>query len=276
MTSRFTDWIDKASQLETAIASRVENTPRPPATSARDPLEILHAVLDAIGGEVLAAGRGRSVFPFTEVRVALLAPTPRDHARLSAAFDGPPSFEARTRERLAQSKCAVASLTVHLEFVAARAAGWTQPDFHVDYVRDRPAPVSTPPASEAPAVVKLELTVTHGSAERETYVFGGTALGSIAIGRGHEVRDGRDRLLRTNLVAFADAGEINQTVSRRHARIEHDARSGTLRLHDDTGGDRTSLVRGGRGLQIPRGRGLTLVSGDVIVLGRARLSVLLS
>jgi hypothetical protein len=261
-----TDWLSRMKRLESAIASRVECAPRHvPAPSPRQPIETLHAVVDAIEREVLPAGRGRSVFPFTEVRVSVVVASAREEARLGAAFDAPPSLQTRVIERLTRTGCTVPDLSVRVMFVPDRQDSWIHPDFHVDYVR------STPPA-EAPAVVlRLELTVTHGTADRETYVFDAAP---VMLGRGSEVRDHRQRLLRTNHVAFIErGGEINDTVSRRHARIEHDAKARLFRLHDDTGADATSVIREGRGLQVPRGRGLVLQSGDVIVLGRARLRV---
>jgi pSer/pThr/pTyr-binding forkhead associated (FHA) protein len=117
---------------------------------------------------------------------------------------------------------------------------------------------------------RLELTVTHGTADRTVYVFEGAP---VAIGRGDEVRDHRQRLLRTNQVAFIDGGDlVNQTVSRRHARIESDETGGSYRLFDDGSAHGTSVIRKGRGLQVPRGtRGMRLQSGDEIVLGQARL-----
>ena len=268
MRERLSNWVAKAKRLESSIASRVEGTPRWPApTPAREPLEVLHAVLDAMEAEVLPAGRGRSVFPFGEVRVSVVAATRREEARLGAAFDGPPSLRMRAIDRLARAKCAVPDLILTVGFVAAPAHDWTQPDFQIDFFKQATAPVASP------AAVRIELTVSHGSAEREVYMFEGALLGTITIGRGSEVRDSRQRLLRTNLVAFDADGDVNQSVSRRHARIEHDGTGVGFRLHDDTGGEATSLVRAGRGLQVPRGRGLSLVTGDVIVLGRARVAV---
>ena len=268
MNERLSSWVAKAKRLESSIAARIEGTPRPSAASSvREPLEVLHAVLDAIEAEVLPASRGRSVFPYTEVQVLLAAPTKRDEARLAAAFDGPPSLHARAIDRLAGARCTVTELVVTVSFVSAPGGDWQQPDFRIDCLKHAPAPAAPQ------TTVRLELTVTHGTAEREVYTFEGPSLLSITIGRGSEVRDSRQRLLQTNLVAFGGDGDVNQSISRRHARIEHDANGAGFRLHDDTGGEATSLVRAGRGLQVPRGRGLTLLSGDVLVLGRARVAV---
>jgi len=97
----------------------------------------------------------------------------------------------------------------------------------------------------------------------------------VALGRGDEVRDDRQRLLRTNQVVFTEgAGDINQSVSRRHARIEHDPAISAYRVYDDGSAQGTSVIRRGRGFPVPRGaKGLRLQPGDEIVLGQARVRV---
>jgi hypothetical protein len=88
------------------------------------------------------------------------------------------------------------------------------------------------------------------------------------------VRDRRNRLLRTNHVAFTDAADaINETVSRAHAHIDVGS-SGECRLFDDRSSHGTSIVRNGKTINVPAGsRGVRLQGGDEIVLGEARLRV---
>jgi hypothetical protein len=127
-----------------------------------------------------------------------------------------------------------------------------------------------PPST--PAVVhEITLTVINGNAEKPDYAL---ALDRINLGRCAEVRDRRNRLLRTNHIAFSDAaGPINETVSRAHAHIER-AKDGECRLFDDRSGHGTSIVRTGRTINVPSGsRGVRLQSGDEIVLGEARLRI---
>ena len=97
----------------------------------------------------------------------------------------------------------------------------------------------------------------------------------IAIGRGADVRDSRNQLLRINHVAFTEGDDdINRTVSRRHARIELDEATGRPRLIDDNSAQGTSIIRSGRGIAVPRGsRGLGLQTDDEIVLGQARVKI---
>jgi pSer/pThr/pTyr-binding forkhead associated (FHA) protein len=115
------------------------------------------------------------------------------------------------------------------------------------------------------------MTVINGSAEQPAYTL---TLDRINLGRCTEVRDSRNRLLRTNHVAFSDgAGPTNETVSRAHAHIDCD-KSGEYRLFDDRSSHGTSIVRIGRTINVPGGsRGVRLQSSDEIVLGEARLGV---
>jgi pSer/pThr/pTyr-binding forkhead associated (FHA) protein len=76
-------------------------------------------------------------------------------------------------------------------------------------------------------------------------------------------------------VAFREgAGDVNQSVSRRHAHISYDPDGRSFRLHDDGSEHGTGVVRLGRTVAVPRGtRGVRLESGDEIVLGEARVRV---
>jgi hypothetical protein len=207
------------------------------------------------------------VFPFNDVTVTFAAPTTEAQARFDAIAAGPPSFDARLLRRLDAAGCGGAKLNVRLGFAPAPAEDWARPDYRIALAR---VDVVEPPVAEA--TLRVELVVTHGTADRGAYSF--TAL-PIAIGRGLEVRDHRQLLLRMNHVAFMEgADDVTQSVSRRHARIELDRASGRPRLIDDNSAQGTSVIRGGRGIAVPRGtRGLVLLSGDEIVLGQARMRV---
>jgi len=94
-----------------------------------------------------------------------------------------------------------------------------------------------------PPVARIDLIVVRGTAERKTYSF---AARRIDLGRCAEVRDTRNRLIRTNHVAFVEgSGEVNQSVSRRHAHLAYEPASGGYRLRDDGSVHGTSVVRNG-------------------------------
>jgi predicted component of type VI protein secretion system len=111
-----------------------------------------------------------------------------------------------------------------------------------------------------------------GSAEHRAYAF---SAGRIDIGRRAEVVDQRQRLIRTNHVAFLEEGpDANRSVSRRHAHIAYSDPDRCYRIWDDRSAHGTSIVREGRTIKVPAGaRGTKLESGDEVALGHARLRV---
>lgn len=253
LESRLADAVDK-------VATTVLGPPMP------SPLERVDLAADEIARHVQPAGRGRYTFPFTDVVVTFPAGNAESQARLEAICAASPSFRDRVRQRLAAFGCTDAVVDVSVAFTAEPDAGWPRPEFNLALSR-QPAGSRLPRTS-----VRVELVVTHGAADRGSYAF--TSL-PIAIGRGGEVRDHRQHLLRINDVAFIEgADEITQSVSRRHARIVSDDAGGRLRLVDDNSARGTSIIRHGHGIVVPRGsRGLGLQSGDEIVVGLARISV---
>ena len=70
------------------------------------------------------------------------------------------------------------------------------------------------------------------------------------------------------------ADSPNSTVSRTHAHIEFDAKSGEFRIFDDHSALGTTVLREGEFVNVPKGtsKGAALRSGDEIVLGQARLA----
>jgi len=264
------DILGKVRKLESTIARKMDRAAQGLiGQPVRQPLEIVHFVLEAVEQQIQPAGRGRQVFPFNRIRVLLLASSHAARARLEAVCEAQPPLRERISERLRAASCEVTDLTVTLTYVGKARPDWTTPECHVEFARVAPTGhVEQPVASKAP---RLELTVTHGAADRRTYAF---ATARVDLGRCAEVRDGRHRLIRTNHVAFADGGDANETVSRRHAHIGYDPRSGAYRVHDDGSAHGTAVIRNGMAMVVPRGsRGLRVCSGDEIVLGQARLRV---
>ena len=234
----------------------------------RGPVEIAHAIVDGVERQVLPAGRDRFLFPFNEVHVLVAAPAREARARCEGVFGGEFPLRARILERLHAAGCPVTRLTVTVAYTGRAEPGWTAPDFHLMFDRIDP---TTAPRSVSLARA-IEITVTRGAAEQPAYSLSDDR---IDLGRCAEVRDNRQRLIRTNHVAFLDTAEpVNQSVSRCHAHIVADGDD--RRLYDDGSAHGTSVVRLGRTIPVPRGgRGIRLRSGDEILLGDARLDVLM-
>lgn len=270
MTSTFARLVQGTRALESRLATAFERTAQAVAGGETPTaLELVDRVGDALVTQVQPSGRGRYSCPFNRVGVLVVAPSLEDRARVDAVCAGPPSLRDRLVARLESAGCVGIDLEVSVEYVAAADPGWPRQDFHLSLAR-----VDRPPASAPGTALRLDLRISHGTAARSVYSF--SAL-PICLGRGAEVRDHRLQLVRVNHVAFAEGDdEVNRSVSRRHARIELDA-AGRPRLFDDGSAQGTSVLRGGRGLPVPRGsRGLGLHSDDEIVLGQARLRVRIS
>ena len=81
---------------------------------------------------------------------------------------------------------------------------------------------------------------------------------------------------RRNDVAFGDAHDgVTETVARAHARVEFDPIVRGYVLFNESATNPTFVIRGGRSLHVtPRDRrGVRIVSGDEVQLGRAVLGV---
>jgi hypothetical protein len=273
------DLLAKARELEARLARTVDRAAArviPPG--GREPLEIAHAVVEAVEREVQPAGRGRQLFPFNRVRVLLAVPSRHLRARFEATFATEPTLAQRIETRLETAGCLPPDLAVAVDYVDAAGAGWSAPDLHVEFDRVEttgPGPLpeaaqASPPVEEPPPAVEIEITA--GKAEQPSYSF---QFVRIDLGRCTQVRDHRNHLVRTNNVAFADTDDaVNRTVSRRHAHLEYSAPERAFRVYDDGSEQGTAVSRGGRTIGVPPGaRGVRLQPGDEIVLGHARLRV---
>ena len=79
--------LEKARQLESTIARTLDGAAqRVMKSGAREPLEIMHAIVEAVGKEVQPAGRGRHVFPFNRIKVSLAGASQETRARFEAVF----------------------------------------------------------------------------------------------------------------------------------------------------------------------------------------------
>jgi hypothetical protein len=261
--------VDKARALESRIAKALSHAAENAiGSTSRQPLEILHAIIDVVEREVQSGGRGQRLFPFDTVTVAVLAPS-RERAHFESVFAASPSLQDRLVNRLRSRGCEITDLRVDVHYASRAARNWAHPQFHVTFDRLASQPAAAP-VDVVPT--RIELSVVRGVTEQPTYSPTATR---IDLGRGGEVRDYRSRLLRTNHIVFTEGvkGE-NETVSRRHAHVVFEAASGDYRLHDDGSAHGTGIVRAGRTIPVqPGARGVRLRSGDEIVLGEARLRI---
>jgi len=265
------DLLGKARRLEAAIARRFERAAHNAVGEhAREPLEIIHLVVEAVAREIQSGGRGKRVFPFNTLTLFLLAPSRDVRARFEAILSAEPSLRERIVDLLQSNSCPVDDVAVDVFYPSTAQSDWPHPQFKLTFARvTRP---TTKAAVRPTAVSRIDLTVVRGIAEQSSYSF---AAARIDLGRCAEVRDTHHRLIRTNHVAFVEgSGDVNQSVSRRHAHITFEPASGGYRLRDDGSVHGTSVVRNGSTVAVPRGSmGVRLRTGDELVLGEARLRI---
>jgi hypothetical protein len=263
--------LEKARRLESTIAGKLDQAAKGFVRSGdREPLEIVHAILDAVEREIQPAGRGKRAFPFNRIELSVVAPSREARGRLEGTFAGDTPLPARIMERLRSAGCSTPDIVVSINYVARAQKTWQAREFDVAFARVAEPEVESAAVESKPE--RLEVAVLRGVTEQRTYSF---LAARIDLGRCAEVRDSRNRLIRTNHVAFTEgSGDVNQSVSRRHAHIAYESSTGHFRLHDDGSGHGTGIVREGRTVAVPRGsRGVRLQSGDEIILGEARVRV---
>jgi FHA domain len=265
------DVLGRARRLESTIAAKLDEVAKGLVRSRpREPLEIILAILDAVEQRIEPTGRGTRVFPFNRIELSVVAPSREARGRLEAVFAGGTPLRTRILDRVHSAGCSPADVAVEIQYVARAEPTWSAPEFDLQFARVAQPEVDGRELGPQPG--QIDIRVLNGVMDRWAYSF---AVPHIDIGRGAEVRDHRNRLIRTNHVVFTEgAGDVNQTVSRKHAHITYEPLTGHFRLHDDGSEHGTEIVRAGKTISVLRGtRGVRLQSDDEVVLGEARVRI---
>jgi hypothetical protein len=264
-------------KLEKKIEEAVRKLPLL-SGAPREPLEISRDILGEVEGKISSLGGGRRVFPFNLLRIRLHAPDDEWRALYEVAFLNNSTLENAVREHLRPPRCEPpAALEVAVEIIEEPTEG--DAAYHITYEAKRDG--ASAPDGEARGVTKggakgkakgkAQLVVVRGTAAPMKYRL---TKKRTNIGRQPEVLDKEGLPLRRNDLVFVEDGgdEVNQTVSRIHAHINHDRETGEFRLHDDNSAYGTLIIRqSGRRVKVTRGLGAPLHSGDEIFFGQARV-----
>jgi FHA domain len=265
------DILRKLRGLESRLARTVDAaTQKMTQAGPREPLEVLHAIVETVEKRIEPAARGKYVFPFNRIRIRIATDSRETRARFEAVLASEPTLQERIVQTLEAASCESTGLSINAIYVDHSEAHWPTSDFNVEFDRITVFPQMRPQANAA--YRSLKLRIVQGATEKPAYVF---TTARINLGRCPEVRDHRNRLIRTNHVAFTESdGEANRSVSRHHAHIDCTGHSGEYRLCDDRSAHGTSVLRNGATIAVPPGpRGVRLQPGDEITLGEARLHV---
>lgn len=265
------DILKKVRDIESTIARQFDSAARKLARpGAREPLEIVHAIVDAVDREIQPASRGRRVFPYNRIRVSVVAASREARRRLETVLDGDDELQRRIDDKLRRAGCEASNVAVSVSYTSRAHKNWDDPDFHVAFATVEQPKIERDEPSAHPG--RLDVAIVRGVAEKRSYSF---VSDRIDIGRCVEVKDTLHRLIRTNDIVFVEGAlEPNETVSRQHAHISYHSASGEFRLYDDGSAHGTQIVRQGTTLAVLRGsRGVRLKSGDEIVVGDARMRI---
>jgi hypothetical protein len=235
---------------------------------ARELAEIRHDILDQIRGNIQELSAGRFLFPFNRVLVELRPRTAAESAAIESTWIERGELRSDVIAALARADCEYPNdLTVEVRFrqtpeIDSNKSFWVT----CDNVRRRFTPAA---ASGVPQT--LRLTVETGSAQPASLDL---SAETTNLGRLPEVFDQDGQFVRRNDIAFDNAdNEVNETVSRMHAHIARQ-KDGRFALFNSRRNDKnpTAILRNGRSIPVillPE----PLERGDVIQLGRARISV---
>jgi len=245
-----------------------------PWVAGTEPVEIHRALLEDVEAQVVAVGGGRRVFPFDRVEVKLLATTSEEASRLQAIAREGWDLEREIRERLkAKGARLPEGLAVPVEVTEQDGPEFGGRRYALAFRKTAArGEAEAGPAARGAVRPLLRLAVLKGKALRDAYDF---AADRIFLGRLEEVLDAGGRVQRRNDVAFLEEGEIEQTVSREHARIAWDPDTNAYWVRDEGSASGTLLFRAGRSIEVSRHdrRGVRLESGDEVYLGRAAVKV---
>jgi len=221
--------------------------------------EIRIAVLDEISKKIQRAG-GQALFPYNVVRIVIRA-SGSDAAVFQHDFFRR-FFEEEVRRVLAKEACRFPD-DLRIDIRVVDTGGPL-----VETMSEDVAPVPEP----APVKRVARLLVVSGAANKPEIVLQKTLTN---IGRLVDVYKS-EGVSRRNDLAFAADDPINRTVSREHAHIVHDKKTGEYRLFNDRwykrGENKCGLwiVRDGMGQEVHRdARGTRLLPGDEIHFGKA-------
>src|SRR6476646_10458931 len=105
------DVLRKARRLESTIAATLDKAAKGFGRSrAREPLEIVLAVLEAVEQRIEPTGRGTRVFPFNRIELSVVAASREARGRLEGVFAADTPLRTRILNRVQSAGCASADV----------------------------------------------------------------------------------------------------------------------------------------------------------------------
>lgn len=229
------------------------------AGQGREMVEVQRLILDMVHDRVQLLPRARRAFPFNDVAVRIPVPDADRRAAYEMVFVADDALQHEIVEFLRREDVEFPTdLRVRVTLIETDEIA--EPSI-VCARRTAPPAELAPPGVPPPSLATVRFAVPSGDTVE-------VQKPRIHIGRHAEVLDERRRLVRRNDLVLDDG-----TVSRAHAHVEFDARSGEFRLFDDGSSYGTSVIHEGRLMDVPKAgaRGFRLQPGDEIYFGQVRV-----
>lgn len=268
------EFLEQSKQFVQSVATRVGKAINPPLSADATPLDIQHAVLEAIEARTQPVGGGRRALPDGLIKVKVLAKDAADERTLQVVLGG---IRDKAAARLRELQCDLpAGFAVDVSYLRKRPASWQadQP-LSIEYVAGAPAPVHQPaPTGTLDAATtqpELMLTIIRGRASAASYTL---REPSVRIGRSASPVDDRGHA-RHNHVAFDEEDPHSRTVGRGHCEIRYDHGGGEYRIFDERSANGTRIIRAGQVIEVPPKDpfGVAIRSGDELEFGTAAVRV---
>jgi hypothetical protein len=251
-----------------ALRERVRAWFSPP--ESRELAEIRHDILDQVRDQIQELSAGRYLFPFNRIQIELYPRNPGERTAIQIAWIDRAELESDIRATLSRADCEYPTdLRIETRLVDSPPVAGIAKSFSLTFDDTRQV-ASAPPVMQA-AADPLYLTVLSGSATPASLPLSAPTLN---LGRLREVIDPEGQFVRQNDIAFDEIDNgVNETVGRVHAHIQrrNDGRFVLINSRRDERNP-TAILRDGRLIPVilleeP------LQTGDIIQLGRARISV---
>lgn len=266
------DFLENSRQLARTLADKVGRAINPPLSADAKPLDLQHAIIEAIEARTQPVGGGRRQLPDTYVKVKVMARDAGDERAVQTVLAG---VRDRAVARLREMQCDVpAAFRVDVTCVRRRPASWSedQPmaiEFEAEPPRGGAHGTADPDSDDQPELV---LTIVRGRCSADRYALREPA---VRVGRSATPVDHRGRARQNHVVFTEDDDPHSRTVGRGHCEIRYDRTTGGYRVFDERSANGTRIVRAGTVIDVPPGDpfGVTLQAGDELQFGTAAAQV---
>lgn len=264
------EFLERGRQFVQSMTAKVSRAINPPLTADATPLDLQHAIVEAIEARAQPIGGGRRALPDSCVKVKVFAKDAADERALQVGLG---AVREKALARLKELQCDVPDgFRVDIGFARKRPPAWAADQPMAIEFEAGPASARAAGGAAAHAQPALVLTILRGRASAPSYTLREPA---VRVGRSASPIDDRGRA-RHNHVAFTEDDDAHsRTVGRGHCEIRYDRAGGEYRIFDERSANGTRIVRDGQVIDVPPKDpfGVAIRAGDELQFGTAAARV---